>query len=460
MKYIDFINYLYKTNFNCVIHGFAGTGKSTLITQLSNLMGERCLKLAPTGHTAYHIYGSTLDSLLYCYEKAKPSVLSKLEQLYDCIVVEEISMVDAIKIDKLYEIRETLLKRGKRIKFIFIGDPFQLPPVATPNKLQVYSKKNKKAMTPEDFYFFESKRFQKDYFDNLECFFLTKNYRQSDGGFGKVLSNIATGSANQKDIDYINARVVEPDQQLNIDNTPIVVPQRSGVYNFNNFFLQNFDHKGFNNAYIENMTIGFNDIDTECRNITEPVVYAVNAPVVFSQNDVNGHWVNGTRGIITNRLWDYYGNTILEIRTNRNETVQCTPTKHILRRFIYNEEEDTVENECVAVIWQLPLILGFALTVHKSQGMTIDTMAFNSGEGLFSPGQLYVALSRVRKIEDLKLHVPVSKKDIIVSNRVREYFDDFYKRCTTVQFDDCGNALLLPSQSITDTGETFPMITA
>jgi hypothetical protein len=92
--------------------------------------------------------------------------------------------------------------------------------------------------------------------------------------------------------------------------------------------------------------------------------------------------------------------------------------------------------------------------------MTIDTMAFNSGEGLFSPGQLYVALSRVRKIDDLKLHVPVGKNDIIVSNKVREYFDDFYKRCVTFQFDDSGNALLLPSQSIRDTDETFPMIMA
>jgi hypothetical protein len=409
------------------------------------MMGNRCLKLAPTGQTAYNIDGATIDSLLWCYDKVRASTLSKLENLYDCIVIEEISMIDMYKLDKIYEIREELSSRGKRLKLILVGDPFQLPPVGTKNKIAAFSKKYRQPLTGEDFYFFTSICFQKDYFDNMEYFLLARNFRQNDGNFQRVLYNIATGSANQGDIDYINERVIDPDQWYNVDYMPIVVPQRSGVSNFNNLFLRKFDQTSLNAPFIESILPGFEEIDSECRNITEPVLYALNAPIVFTQNDSNGHWVNGTWGIINNDRWDYNGK-ILEIKTSQGELVNCVPTRHLLRRFIYNQKKDTVENECVAIIRQLPFVLGFALTVHKAQGMTLDSMAFNVGEGFFSPGHLYVALSRVRNLDNLILHVPLRKNDVIVSNKVRAYFDNFQKRCETIQFDKDGDWLLSQPQ--------------
>jgi hypothetical protein len=441
MNYIDFINHLCKTVNNCLIHGFAGTGKSTLIKEISKMIGSRCLKLAPTGRTAYNIDGATIDSLLCCYDNAQTSALSKLEELYDCIIIDEISMVDMYKLDKIYDIREKLIVRGKKLKLILIGDPFQLPPVATKNKIAVFSEKYNKPLTGEDLYFFTSAHFQKDYLNTMECFLLAKNFRQNDGRFQQALCNIATGSATQRDLDYINGRVIEGDQCLNIDYTPIVVPQRSGVTNFNNFFLSKFDQKDCNNALVEFILPGFEEINSDYKNITEPVIYALGAPIVFTQNDLYGHWVNGTRGIVNNWLWNYSGNTALEIRTDRNELVNCVPTRHCLRRFVYNSEKDTVENECVAVIWQLPFVLGFALTVHKVQGMTLNSMAFNIGGGIFSPGQLYVALSRVRKLDGLTLHVPLRKNDVTVSDNVRVYFDDFQEKCKVVQLDEDGNRL-------------------
>ncbi|MDR0574899.1 MAG: AAA family ATPase [Tannerella sp.] len=131
MNYIKFINSIFVNNNPCLIHGFAGTGKSTFVQDISNRIGIRCLKLAPTGLSAYNIDGSTIDSLLACYHNAKNSTLAKLEELYDYIIIDEISMVHYFKMDKIFQIIETLNKRGKMIKLILIGDPFQLPPAAT-----------------------------------------------------------------------------------------------------------------------------------------------------------------------------------------------------------------------------------------------------------------------------------------------------------------------------------------
>ena len=105
---------------------------------------------------------------------------------------------------------------------------------------------------------------------------------------------------------------------------------------------------------------------------------------------------------------------------------------HFLYRFVYNRITRLVENECVAIVRQFPFVLGFALTIHKCQGMTLDKMTFNPAEGCFAPGQLYVALSRVRNISDLTLHVPISPQNIIVSRDVLNYFDLFKQKCEVV----------------------------
>jgi len=432
MIYNEFIDRLLLSSNHSIIHGMAGTGKSTLIKLISDRMGERCLRLAPTGLAAYNINGTTVDSLLFCYHYAKEGTLAMLAQ-YDAIVIDEISMVHYFKMDMIFEIIETLQSRGKTVKLILIGDPFQLPPVTTPNMIQSYSKKMNTALTQEKFYFFHSNYFR-NYFNTMDGFLLKKNYRQEEDSFKNTLEKIANGTVTKHELNLINRQVKQPCQYLSMQDVPVITPHRSGVNLFNQIGLGQFESIYFHDAVFEKRSIAYNEIDQDYRNITEPIVYANNAPVIFTQNDYNHNWVNGTRGEIISCLnYGFYNTPIVKIRTDRNKEIICEPTRHLLYRFVYHGQTGRVDNECVAIVRQFPFILGFALTVHKSQGMTLDRMTFNPGEGCFAPGQLYVALSRIKILNNLTLHVPIEQSDVLVSRDVQEYFDAFLRKCEIVQ---------------------------
>ena len=445
MKYIDLINHLESlpkvsddnliehilcSDKHCIIHGFAGTGKNTLIKQLAEYLGKKCLKLAPTGNTAYNIDGTTLDSLLSCYEWSPNSTLNKLE-LYDFIVLDEVSMTHSYKLDAIFSILDCLKKRSKKIRLILIGDPFQLPPVVTKNMVKAFSERARKRMSYDDFYFFNSKHF-KDNFNNMECFLLTKNYRQTDIHYHAILKKIAQGIIDQDELEYINQRFIFYENAQSLNEYPIIVPTKKGVGVFNNNFLKTCKRIFSSIPVVERKDDGYDDIESGHESLLEPLNYSIGAPIVFTQNDLHRRWVNGTKGLICNQNTDSYENTNIEIKTDGDHYFMCEPTKHKLQRFVFKPETNAIENVTLAVIRQFPFILGYAITVHRAQGMTLNSMAFNTGEGLFSPGHLYVALSRVRRLDDLTLHVPLSKKDIIISHYVKAYFDAFTKRCISI----------------------------
>ena len=423
------IDKLLKDTNHCIIHGLAGTGKSTLIGAISDKMGERCLKLAPTGLSAYNINGTTIDSLLFCYQKAQSSTLERMGISYDCIIVDEISMVHYYKLDKIFQIVEKLQSYGKIIKLILVGDPFQLPPVTTENMLNAYSKRRNTALTQDDFYFFNSEYFKK-YINSMNCFLLKMNYRQNDMRYAIIIEKIATGTADKYDLEYINQQIIQSSHHLPIQNTPVVTPTRNGTKFFNNIGLSQLEEIYTHNAFFEKTTNGYYEIEADYRDITEPVTYAKKAPVIFTQNNHYEKIVNGTKGFI--RRIECCDPEKLEIHTDNDIAVQCVPTRHFLYRFIYNENTRLVDNECVAIIRQFPFILGFALTIHKCQGMTLNKMTFNPAGGCFAPGQLYVALSRVKNISDLTLHVPIRPEDIIISREVFNYFNIFKQECEII----------------------------
>jgi hypothetical protein len=432
MTYNEMVNHIITANSCFLIHGFAGSGKSYLINELSNKL--RCLKLAPTGLTSLNIDGITVDRMVNIYEKSRTGTIEYIEREIDCIIVDEVSMIQYYKMEVILSIFNELEKRNSGIKLIIIGDPFQLPPVVPDDMILAYSRKENILLSRNDFYFFKSKLFG-EYFnsDRFIRLFLSGNKRQNDQIFGTALRNIATGCCDDILFDYLNQRV-NASHDPSISIFPVVAPTRKAVNFLNQEYLYQTTLAPFvNNPYIgESQGISINDLISEYLDLVEPVYYGIETPVVFIQNDRIQHWRNGTRGQIKCCTMGYDGHECIHILSNDNEMFHVSPVWFNITRLCYDPNSKRVNSEIAASILRLPFDLAYALTVHKVQGMTLDQLTFNVWGGTFAPGQLYVALSRVKTLEGLYLDTPLRKKHVIVSPEIKGYFDLFKEKCLNV----------------------------
>jgi hypothetical protein len=306
------------------------------------------------------------------------------------------------------------------------GDPFQLPPVVTDNMKTEFSKLANRELTEDDFYFFQSPLFgQRTKNNEMDFFSLETYYRQDNKAFIDTLQRIATGSPLPLDFECVNSRI-----NYNFEGCPVVTTRRVDAKNFTNYYLEIkkwpfMIHNPFNKVLYH----GFADIAKDYPDFDEPILYAMSAPIIFTKNEEKLNIVNGQRGVIT--AISPFDN--VQIQTDRNTIVFCRPTTFQINRLVFDPKRYQVVDECAAMIDKLPFILGFSMTVHRCQGITLDNMIFNPGLGCFAPGQLYVALSRVRNLQNLVLHMPMRIKDIIVSKAVLGYYDFFSGKCTKVQ---------------------------
>jgi hypothetical protein len=431
MIYNEMINYIIKTKKHFLIHGFAGSGKSYLINKLSERL--RCIKLAPTGLTAINIDGMTIDHMINVYSRAKTSIIEYIERESDCVIIDEVSMIQYYKIEIILSIFKELERRNSGIKLIIIGDPFQLPPVVTDDMVSAYSKKEGHFLLPNDFYFFKSKLFREYFnYNKFICLFLSGNKRQNDPIFRTALENIATGSCDDSLFEYLNQRV-NTNKDLSMPMPPVVTPCKDAVNFFNHSCLaQTNQNLLINNPIFEIWDISYEELISEYSDICEPLYYRVKTPVVFIQNDKINHWKNGTRGEIKYCAVGYNGHEYIHVLSNDNEMLYVQPTCFNISKLCYNPQSKQVNSKIIAKIFRLPFILAYALTVHKVQGMTFDQLTFNIWSGTFAPGQLYVALSRVKTLEGLCLDTPLRKEHVIVSPEVKEYFNAFKDKCLNV----------------------------
>jgi ATP-dependent exoDNAse (exonuclease V) alpha subunit len=423
------VNYIIETNKHFLIHGFAGSGKSYLVNRLSDRL--RCLKFAPTGLTSLNINGMTIDRMINIYNHARNRTIEYIAREFDCIIIDEISMVQYYKIDIILSVFEDLEKRNSRVKLILIGDPFQLPPVVNDNMISEYSKKEGRSLSSPDFYFFQSNLFQKYFYsEKFICLFLSENKRQSDPVFRSALEAIATGNCNNSLFEYLNQRV-----NANTDSssliTPMITPTKKSVDYFNSKCLYQITSSPLRYCpRIDDLqNISYNELNEEYDDILEPVDFLIEAPVVFIQNDKTNQWKNGTRGQIKYCEMGYDGYKNIHVVSSDGEILYVNPVLFNISKLCYNHRSKQVTSETVARILRLPFNLAYALTVHKVQGMTLDQLTFNIWGGTFAPGQLYVALSRVKTLEGLYLDSPLRKEHVIVSHEVTEYFDAFKHKC-------------------------------
>lgn len=413
--------------------GKAGTGKSTFLKYICANTKKKYVVLAPTGIAAVNVGGQTLHSFfkipfkpllpddpdianinrlrkMLRYTKEKVTLIKELE----LIIIDEISMVRADIIDfvdrvlRVYSgnMREPF--GGKQL--LLVGDIFQLEPVVTHDMRDILRRYYK------NFFFFNARAFE---LINLVAIELRKIYRQTDSHFISMLDRVRINRATAADIAMLNRRYNPDYQEVNVKNLAVTLAtRRDTVDSINDEHMQALKTPECTYEGVIEGDFPENSLPTAFN-----LVLKVGAQVIFIRNDKEGRWYNGTIGKVTH-LEDARAHVVLE----NGEEVAVLPEVWENMQYTYNEKEKKVEEKVLGTFMQIPLKPAWALTVHKSQGLTFNHVVLDFVGGAFTGGQTYVALSRCTSLEGITLLKPLSERDIIVSMAVVDFSRQFNNR--------------------------------
>lgn len=422
---------LESTNKTVFLTGKAGTGKSTLLQYFRQKTNKKLAVLAPTGVAAVNIKGQTIHSFFKIspqstVETAKQEAYSvkpngkqhKLLNAIDTIVIDEISMVRADLMDCIDQylriVRENNQPFGG-LQMIFIGDLFQLPPVAR------YDEKQSLLKMYQSVYFFDSfviKEIIEKEAGNMEYIELTDVFRQKEQEFIDILQDIRTKKVYMgKSLKTLNKHLIEqPLKYLNKKAETIYLSTTNEVANnINSQQLKSLKTKEYQfDAFISGNF-------PESHYPTETTLsIKKGSKVMLLNNDKEGRWINGTLGKITRIIEE---SNEVEIKLTNGE-------KHIVGMFTweiykttYNSTKRSLEIEVIGSFIQLPLRLAWAITIHKSQGKTFDDVIIDLGRNAFAEGQTYVALSRCRTLNGIHLTRPIRASDIRIDYNILRFLN-------------------------------------
>lgn len=417
-----------KAGNNVIILGSAGTGKSTFIEYLIK-QGIKIIKLAPTGVSAYNIAGTTVHK--FCgfpprlIEADKvPAIRSfdKLDLLYnaDAILIDEISMVRADVVDGFDQtLRKTI---GRDIPFggmtvIFMGDLGQLSPVVGAQAEREYFKYNYKSE-----FFFDSLVFNEmDKEGMFHSFNFTKIFRQTDEVFINYLNKIRFGTITNAEIDEINERCFGKPKT----NEIVLCSRNMDVDTYNNHNMSDLDTEDeIFDAVIDG------DFKPENCNAERTVRLKVGARIMTLVNRPDLMYYNGTIGTYMGKAEDPTGVEYLMMKLDKeNESDEEIIARVYKHKYVdvdqkYNKDKNEIDNETRGNMEQYPVKLAFAISVHKTQGLTFSKISVDLGRhGAFTHGQLYVALSRCRTLDGLRLSRRITKQDVIIDHRVKKWLE-------------------------------------
>ncbi len=481
-EFQDALNLIQYTRQSVFLTGKAGTGKSTFLKYICANTKKKHVVLAPTGIAAINAGGSTLHSFFklpfypllpddpnfslqrgrihefFKYTKPHRKLLEELE----LVIIDEISMVRADIIDAVDRILRVYSRNlrepfgGKQI--LLVGDVFQLEPVVKGDEREIL---NRFYPTP---YFFSARVFGQIDLVSIE---LQKVYRQTDSKFIHVLDHIRNNTVGSTELQLLNTRYGTQIEQSEADMYITLATRRDSK------FIHVLDH-------IRNNTVGSTELQllntrygtqieqseadmyitlaTRRDNVdyindkklaelpgdpvtfygeimgdfpesslptSQELVLKPGAQIIFIKNDFDRRWVNGTIGVISG--FDPIEETLYVITDDGKE---CDVKRESWRniRYKYNEEKKQIEEEELGTFTQYPVRLAWAITVHKSQGLTFSRVVIDFTGGVFAGGQAYVALSRCTSLEGIQLKKPISRADVFVRPEIVSFSERFNNR--------------------------------
>lgn len=393
------------------VTGKAGTGKTTLIHFLNNVFEHKnVVTVAPTGVAALNAKGQTIHSFFklpprFVFPEDIKTVSNKRFYVdMHILIVDEISMVRADVIDGMNSFLQKA--RGNRkpfggIQVIFLGDLFQLPPVINSSEGKMLSKHGYRSP-----YFFSAKSLQNAQLIPIN---LTKIYRQSDVHFINLLSNIRTGKDIQKTINKIN-KVCFNNSNF---KTQITLSATNAVAeSINTNKLKQINSKEV--SYFGSMGGDFKE-----RNLPSPMqlTLKVGAQVMMTQNQRD--WVNGSLAKVVS-LSD---NTIkIKLLDKPGKIYQVDKARWETFKYVYDSDLGKISPKVSGWFEQYPIMIAWAITIHKSQGKTLDSVTINMGSGAFTTGQTYVALSRCKNLERINLLKEIKETDVRVDKNIINFY--------------------------------------
>ncbi len=410
------------THQSIFLTGKAGTGKSTFLKYVCATTKKKFVVLAPTGVAAVNAGGVTIHSFfkmpfrpilpddedlrgsrIYDFLKY-PKEKQKLIEKTELIIVDEVSMVRADMIDFMDKVLR-VFSRNMREPFggkqmLFIGDIFQLEPVVPADERKILS-----LFYPNNF-FFSAKVFS--YF-SLVTIELAKVYRQKDPLFVQILDNIRVNRASDADLLCLNQNCTTNSTAQEDDFVVTLATKRDVVDFINQQRLDAIEKP----SYVYEGTIE-GEFPENALPTQKTLTLKEGAQVIFIKNDIERRWYNGSVGIISRITEDK--NIYVVLENGEEYCLEENIWNNI--RYIYDEKQKKIIEEQLGSFKQLPVRLAWAITIHKSQGLTFDRVAVDLTGGVFTGGQVYVALSRCRSLAGLKLKKKIQRSDIFVNNDV------------------------------------------
>jgi ATP-dependent DNA helicase PIF1 len=399
-----------KTNSCAYITGKAGTGKSTLLTWFRQNTRKNCVVLAPTGIAAITVEGATINSFF----GFPPRLIQKssirmdenrrpLFQHLEMIVIDEISMVSPAVMDNIdYSLR--LHRQSTRpfggVQLIFFGDLYQLPPVITIDQAAYFEAQF------GGIYFFNARVFSEIKLAYLE---LQTIFRQKDERFKQALNNIRDNTVTAEDLDLINSRCQpHPDHDSSL---PLTLTTTNKIADLiSEAKMCELSGKEY---IFPAQTQGV--LDRSACPADLRLALKLGARVILLKNDPQKRWVNGSMGTVSK-----ISDSGISVEINGSVYPLDRVTWEMIG-YRYHTGANNIESMVVGSFSQFPVKAAWAITIHKSQGLTLERIIVDLGARAFAHGQTYVALSRCTTLEGLILSRPISRRDIILDPKVRNF---------------------------------------